>query len=70
MVRFKKSIGRLSIKQRGRGKCSLERVQLKENQRLIGGFAQIFLTSGGAVRMNCLLAIQFLMNDKRWPIVN
>ena len=35
MVRLKKNISDLSIKQRGVGKCAMERVKFKENTRAI-----------------------------------
>ena len=60
MVRVKKNISDLSIKQRGVGKCALERVKYKENARAIALAARHILGAVGNTRI-MLVAASFIL---------
>jgi hypothetical protein len=61
MVRIKKNLSALSIKQRGVGKCATERVKLKENARAIALAARLILATEGNVR-NMLVVTSFILH--------
>ena len=56
MVRLKKNIKRLSIKQRDVGKCAIDRVKLKENARAIALASRLIHVAAGNARMMLLIA--------------
>jgi hypothetical protein len=56
MVRLKKNIKRLSIKQRDVGKCAMDRVKLKENVRAIALASRIIHVAAGNARMILVIA--------------